>query len=66
MEICDGSVLERPDLPTTHEEADVKNLQQVIHLTNSDKNNIPVLLLHYYNKKHLTCNLLMIGTNVLI
>ena len=72
MEICDGSIRERPDLRTTHEEADVIIIQQVVHLANSgklsirviaDDTDVYVLLLHYYKMKQLTCNLVMIGTS---
>ena len=72
MEICEGIMRDRPDLRTTHEEADVIIVQQVVQLANSGKNNIHVivddtdvfiLLLHYYSMKKLTCDMLMIGTS---
>ena len=63
-EIQSGHVKERPDLRTTHEQADVITVQQVVHLANYKKINICViaddtdvfvLLLHYYKVKQLTC-----------
>ena len=53
------------------EEADVIVVQQVWYLTSSGKANITVLadgtdifvlLLHAYNEKRLTCNIVMAGT----
>lgn len=43
MEICNGSVQERPGLRTTHEEADVIIVQQVVHLANTSKSSIRVI-----------------------
>ena len=72
MEICEGIMRDRPDLRTTHEEADVIIIQQVFHLVDVGKSNIHIivddtdvfiLLLHYYKMKNLTCNMLMIGTS---
>ncbi len=72
VEICDGSIKERPDIRTTHEEADVIIIQQVVHLAKSGKNSIRVvaddtdvfvLLLYYYNMEQLTCDMVMIGTS---
>ncbi|MCP3901925.1 MAG: hypothetical protein GY707_19635 [Desulfobacteraceae bacterium] len=42
-EVCKGTLQPRPDLYTTHEEADVIVVQQVCHLTSSGKVNITVL-----------------------
>ena len=72
VEICNGSIQERPDLRTTHEEADVIIIQQVVYLASAGKSNIHVLaddtdvfvlLLHHYHTKELTCKLMMIGTS---
>ena len=71
IQIFDGHVSKRPDLLTTHEEADVIIIQQVVHLAESDSSSIIVvaddtdvfvLLLHYYSKQHLTCQLILQGT----
>ena len=62
---------ERPDLQTTHEEANVIVIKQVVILAYSGKHNIHVvaddtdvfvLLLHYYQLKELTCKLMMVAT----
>ncbi len=72
IEISDGIIRERPDLRTTHEEADVIITQQVVHLANAGENSIRVLsddtdvfvlLLHFYHICQLTCNLMMAGTS---
>ena len=61
MEICNGSVRERPDLRTTNEEADAIIIHQVIYLDNSGTTSICVIsddtyvfvyLLNYYNMMH--------------
>ncbi len=68
-EVCKGTLQPRPDLYTTHEEADVIVVQQVCHLTSSGKVNITddsdifVLLLHGYNEKRLTCHIVMAGSS---
>ncbi len=71
MQVIDGQVMERQDLRTTHEEADVIIAQQVVHLAETGHNSIRVLaddtdvfvlLLHFYTQRKLTCNLLMMGT----
>ena len=41
--MCNGNLQPRPDLYTTHEEADVIVVQQVCHLASSGKANITVL-----------------------
>lgn len=43
MEICDGGMRDRPDLSTTHEEADVIIIQQFVHLANSGKKSIRMI-----------------------
>lgn len=72
MEVCNRNVQERSDLCTTHEEADVIIVQQVVHLANTGKSSIRViaddtdvfvLLMHFYKEKQLTCNLFMTGTS---
>ena len=72
VEICNSNVQERPDLRTTHEEADVIIVQQVVHLAETGKTSIRViaddtdifvLLLHFYQEKHLNCHLIMMGTS---
>ena len=71
IEICNANTQERLDLQTTHEEADVIIIKQVVVLAYSGKHNIHVvaddtdvfvLLLHYYQLKELTCKLMMVAT----
>ena len=47
MEICHGSVREKPDFRTTHEEADVIIVLQVIYLANPGKKRIHVMTQMY-------------------
>ena len=72
VEICNAGVTDLPHLRTTHEEADVVIIQQVVYLARSGKNSIRViaddtdifvLLIHYYKFEQLTCNLVMIGSS---
>ena len=71
LELHMGQCKLRPDLKTTHEEADVIIVQRVIHLSNRgvdtiqvicDDTDVFVLLLHFYVKLSLTSELSMIGT----
>ena len=43
IQIFDGHASKRPDLLTTHEEADVIIIQQVVHLAESDFSSIIVV-----------------------
>ena len=72
FEICNGVVLQRVDLRTTHEEADVIIVQQVVKLAEDgvssmkvicDDTDVFILLIHYYAQEHLTCDLIMCGTS---
>jgi len=72
MEIAEYQVVERPDLRTTHEEADVIMVQQMVLLASSgvpsirvisDDTDVFILLLHFYQLKELACNLVMAGTS---
>ena len=72
IELCNGIMTERPDLRTSHEEADVIIIQQVVHLAETGKKTINViaddtdvfvLLAHFYRERQLTCNLVMTGTS---
>ena len=71
IEVSDGKVTLRHDLHTTHEEADVVIVQQMVHvaLTGassirviSDDTDVFVLLLHFFKSESLTCDLVMLGT----
>ena len=71
VQICDEQVIQRIDLRTTHEEADVVIIQQVLYLASigiknirvvADDTDIFVLLLFYYATRQLTCNVVMAGT----
>jgi len=64
-------VLQRVDLRTTHEEADVIIVQRVVKLAEDgvssmkvicDDTDVFVLLIHYYAQENLTCDLIMRGT----
>ena len=66
-----GTIIQRCDLKTSHEEADVIIPQQVVHIAAQgircisvvcDDTDVFLLLLHYYHKKKLSCYLLMEGT----
>ena len=68
IRIFNAHVSERPDLHTTHEEADIIIIQQVVHLAGSSFSSILVvagdtdefaILFHYYSKQHLTCQLIL-------
>ena len=72
LEISGGGVMERTDLRTTHEEADVIIVLQAIHLACLGKQSIHIvaddteiftLLLHYYKAQNFTYNLVMIATS---
>lgn len=71
IEVSNGKVTLRHDLRTTHEEADVVIVQQMVHvaLTGassirviSDDTDVFVLLLHFFKSESLTCDLVMLGT----
>ena len=66
-----GTIIQRCDLKTSHEEADVIIPQQVVHIAAQgircisvvcDDTDVFLLLLHYYHQKKLSCYLLMEGT----
>ena len=72
QEICSGVVVDRIDLKTTYEEADVIIPQQMVYAVSQgaktiivicDDTDVCVLLLHYYLLRKLTCCLLMEGTS---
>ena len=72
QEIRSGVVVDRIDLKTTHEEADVIIPQQMVYAVSQgaktiivicDDTDVFVLLLHYYLLRKLTWCLLMEGTN---
>ena len=63
IEVCNGVRIQRQDLRTAHEEADVIIPQQVIYLSSisastikviCDDTDVFVLLVHYYAEKNLT------------
>ena len=67
-----GVLIQRRDLKTSHEEADVIIPQQVVSIANQEFNSISVicddtdvflLLTYYYTHSNLKCNLLMEGTS---
>ena len=69
-EVNIGIVLQRHDLKTTHDEADVIIIQQVIGLASlgircisviCDDTDLFILLLHFYHYNKLSCCLLMEG-----
>lgn len=71
-EIHQGMVIDRVDMRTSHEEADVIIPQQVMHAVTKgadsvtvicDDTDVFVLLAHYYVLKNLSCTLLMEGTS---
>ena len=72
QEICSGVVVNRINVKTTHEEADVIIPQQMVDAVSQgaktiivicDDTDVFVLLLHYYLLRKLTCCLLMEGTS---
>ena len=72
QEICSGVVVDKIDLKTTHEEADVIIPQQMVYAISQgaktiivicDDTDVFVHLLHYYLLRKLTCCLLMEGTS---
>ena len=72
IEVFEGKLKLRHDLYTTHEEADVVIVQQVVHVATagsssvkviSDDTDVFVLLLHYYQSENLKCDLVMTGTS---
>ena len=72
IEIYKGRVRPRDDIRTTHEEADVIIVQQMVQLASIAVQNIYVicddtyvfvLLLHVFVLENLTCSLVMVGTS---
>ena len=72
IEVFDGKVTLRHDLRTTHEEADVVIVQQMVHIALtgapsirviSDDTDVFVLLVHFFKSESLTCDLVMVGTS---
>ena len=72
VEIFKGVAIERRDLETTHEEADVIIPRQVVHAATQgskcikvicDDTDVFILLIHYYQLCSLTCIVLMEGTS---
>jgi len=72
QEVSLGVLIQRGDLTTSHEEADVVMVQQAVALANQgincmkvicDDTDVFVLLVHYYHHCKLTCQLLMEGTS---
>jgi hypothetical protein len=72
IEVTNGQILARTDLKTTHEEADVIMVNQMLHLAHSRSNPIRVicddtdvfiLLVHFYASQDLSCNLTMESTS---
>ena len=64
--------MEKTDLKTTHEEADVIIVQQIVHLALkgaqsiqviSDDTDVFVLLLHFFALEKLTCRIFMVGSS---
>ncbi|MES9884531.1 MAG: hypothetical protein ABW185_27110 [Sedimenticola sp.] len=72
VQIKGNDVLHLDSLQTTHEEADVIIVQQVVHLASSgtdhirvvcDDTDVFVLLCHHYDLLNLSCKLTMAGTS---
>ena len=72
VEIFKGAAIERRDLETTHEEADVIIPRQVVDAATQgstcikvicDDTDVFILLIHYYQQCLLTCIVLMEGTS---
>ena len=72
FEVSGGKVRRRHHLRTTHKEADVVMVQQMVHIASagatsirviSDDTDVFVLLLHFFQSAHLTCDLIMVGTS---
>ena len=72
FEINKGMIIQRSDLRTTHEEADVIIIQQLLSVVGlgvksvkiiCDDTDVFVLLVHYYIQENLTCELIMCGTS---
>ena len=72
FEINNGVIVQRVDMRTTHEEADIIIVQQVAKLAQSgntsikvvcDDTDVLVLLVHFYAQEHFTCDLAMSGTS---
>ena len=69
LEFTNGLCIQRADMRTTHEEADVIIIQQLLSITNeeetctikviADDTDVFVLLLYYYNKYNLDCCIVM-------
>ena len=71
-ELFCGQSRQREDLETTHEEADVTMVHQMVKLAHSGVNNIKVisddtdvfvLSMHFYSEQNLRCNVIMEGTS---
>ena len=71
IELFRGYQFHRADLRTTHEEADVTMVHQVLHLENgaqtikvvSDDTDVFVLLVHFCELMKLKCSLIMEATH---
>ena len=72
FEIKNGTLAQRDDYRTTHEEADVIIVQQVVKLANAgasslnvicDDTDVFVLLVHFYIQENLSCKLFVSGTS---
>ena len=68
VELQSGTKIERADLATTHEEADVIMVQQTVELAESgaacitvvsDDTDVFILLIHFYAARNLSCKLFM-------
>lgn len=71
-EVHKGVQIQRNDMQTSHEEADVIIAQQMVHAAQqgsgcikvtSDDTDVFILLLHHYTKSTITCKVLMEGTD---
>ena len=73
FEFTDGLCIQRADMRTTHEEADIIMIQQLLWITNgneacnikviADDTDVFMLLLYYYNKYSLNCCIVMEETS---
>ena len=71
FQICQDEIVNRIDLCTTHEEADVIIVQQMVKLAVDniriniicDDTDVFVLLVHFYVQEKLTCDVIMSGTS---
>jgi len=64
VELRSGTKIDRADLATTHEEADVIMVQQAVELAESgaacitvlsDDTDVFILLIHFYAERNLSC-----------